>query len=1020
IAQGINPSAKGMAFGASLDAFTSSNDYSEMALAASRGMLVSNHSYGPIAGFNFGDFGAGQGWYWFGNTEVSTTEDASFGRYGFDERIADDIAYQAPYYLPVWAAGNDRNDTGPATGVPHFVFGENGWESSTETRQPDGGEDGYDAMPGEGLAKNILSVGAINGIDAGYSNPNQVVIATFSAFGPTDDGRIKPDVVGHGVDVFSAGGASTTSYGSSSGTSFSAPNVSGSLFLLQEHYQNLRGDFMRAATLRALAIHTAFEAGTTEGPDYRFGWGLLNTAGAADVITANGTEDHILENTLLNGETFNLDISTTEGQPLTLTLAWTDLPGEPFNSENLPDFLNNPKLMLIHDLDVRISGGGQTYEPYILDPSNPANPANRGDNFRDNVEKIYVANPGTGTLTVSLSHKGTLSAPQAFSMIISGATLPGDLPPVVANPIANVVVNQGSENTLINIANVFDDPDNDNNAIVKTIIANTNPNLVTPTLQGNNLTLAYNPTRAGIAYITIRATSNGKTTQEEFEVNVIADPVSLLYDQSSDAIGAINTGLPSMQLTNFDNDEIRIADDFEVPSGQIWEVKRVNVEGFNNAQTPMPNVRILLFADDAGKPGPELYDSGTINPLTSPTDYNFEIALPTPQLLNPGVYWVCVMAVDDFLSASSNGGVTDGWFWLLGQNPLQGSEPKIIEVINEPEEGEEFVEVWTDITDVFDGLGTSALNMLFTVSGDITYTAPTALPADQITPVSFRANWLAIPEADEYRLDVSEDNFATFLVEDAVLGGEASSFTVSGLESGQDYQYRLRFLSAEGISDYSNTIEVTTCVEPDQAASNITFNNDPVNAMRIFWTPGNGDGRLVLVKAGTAFSPADLPVDGVTYTANATFGNGSQIGASSVVFAGNNLSSLLIFNLQDGVNYFVAVIEYGCDIPYYNTLAFANASNVVTSLGEDLTINSLEIFPNPAEEQLRVRMVYPGNQVLQFQLLDPLGRAVQQLSTQARQGKVDVRLQTGQLPKGLYYLSISDGDDRIVRKVVLK
>jgi hypothetical protein len=39
--------------------------------------------------------------------------------------------------------------------------------------------------------------------------------------------------------------------------------------------------FMRAATLKALAIHTADEAGSADGPDYEFGWGLLNTKSAA-------------------------------------------------------------------------------------------------------------------------------------------------------------------------------------------------------------------------------------------------------------------------------------------------------------------------------------------------------------------------------------------------------------------------------------------------------------------------------------------------------------------------------------------------------------------------------------------------------------------------------------------------------------------------------------------------------------------------------------------------------------------
>ncbi len=47
----------------------------------------------------------------------------------------------------------------------------------------------------------------------------------------------------------------------------SAPSVAGSLILLQQHYEDLHGtgNYMKAATLKALVIHTADEAGTYPG-----------------------------------------------------------------------------------------------------------------------------------------------------------------------------------------------------------------------------------------------------------------------------------------------------------------------------------------------------------------------------------------------------------------------------------------------------------------------------------------------------------------------------------------------------------------------------------------------------------------------------------------------------------------------------------------------------------------------------------------------------------------------------------
>jgi subtilisin family serine protease len=122
--------------------------------------------------------------------------------------------------------------------------------------------DSYDILPTTSTAKNILTVGAVNALDAAPTKSSDIKISDFSSWGPTDDGRIKPDIVGVGVNVFSTSTGSTTSYATLSGTSMSSPQVAGSLFLLQELYAKQNdGQFMRSATLRGLAIHTAEDAG---------------------------------------------------------------------------------------------------------------------------------------------------------------------------------------------------------------------------------------------------------------------------------------------------------------------------------------------------------------------------------------------------------------------------------------------------------------------------------------------------------------------------------------------------------------------------------------------------------------------------------------------------------------------------------------------------------------------------------------------------------------------------------------
>lgn len=411
---GINPLARGMSYGVQqLKAYDFNNDLSEM-FAAGSGLLVSNHSYSTVSGWNYND--KESRWEFSGRS--GENEDYKFGYYDNDAQIWDSIAYNAPNYLIVKAAGNNRNQNGPAVGANYWRYNSSGQMTNAGAR-PAGISDnnGYDIIPTYGTAKNILTVGAVQPLANGYSQPSDVVISSFSSWGPTDDGRIKPDVVADGVNVLSAIATSDNSYGNLSGTSMASPAVAGSAFLLQEYYSQLHNDFMRSATLKGLIIHTAEEAGPA-GPDYQFGWGLMNTGKAAAVIKANNGNGHFIEqNILTNGGTYTKNIISTGTGPLVVTICWTDPKGTVDNA----NVMNNPALKLVNDLDMRITGNSNTYAPWVLNPAAPSSAATKGDNFRDNVEKIEIPNTvANTTYTITITHKGTLArGSQAYSLIIS-------------------------------------------------------------------------------------------------------------------------------------------------------------------------------------------------------------------------------------------------------------------------------------------------------------------------------------------------------------------------------------------------------------------------------------------------------------------------------------------------------------------------------------------------------------------------------------------------------------------------
>lgn len=418
-ASAINPNVRGMAYMANLAAYDWNSDEAEMAQAAAGGMLVSNHSYGLISGWAFGDFGGfgSNAWYWFG--DAADTIDAGYGRYSDQSSRWDSIANLAPSYLIVKAAGNDRGYGPPANVDTHRVWNGSAWAISTTRRQRAGGSTGYDCISHAGVAKNVLTVGAVEGITGGWLQPSQVVGSSFHGWGPTDDGRVKPDIVAKGVGVISASSTGNAAYVSKSGTSMASPTVSGSLILLQQHYRSLNQNVpMRSALLKALVIHTADEAGTSEGPDYKFGWGLMNTAKATQVIS-NQQQNQMVTGVLMQGAVRTYTVYTDGTQPLKATIAWND----PARTAT-PYVLNGSTKALVNDLDIRIvrqSDSVATLPWTLAGMSNPGAGATRADNDRDNVEQVLLNNPAPGFYEVRVSHKGSLTGnQQTFGLVISG------------------------------------------------------------------------------------------------------------------------------------------------------------------------------------------------------------------------------------------------------------------------------------------------------------------------------------------------------------------------------------------------------------------------------------------------------------------------------------------------------------------------------------------------------------------------------------------------------------------------
>ena len=127
-----------------------------------------------------------------------------------------------------------------------------------------------------GVAKNALTVG--NVLD---NTANQVgELAANSSFGPTGDGRIKPNLVATGRTVTSADAGTTNQYTGMSGCSMATPHVSGIAATLMEHYPEFRNrpQLLRAHLMASTVLHRdeVLPANNNSGGRNDFGLGRLS------------------------------------------------------------------------------------------------------------------------------------------------------------------------------------------------------------------------------------------------------------------------------------------------------------------------------------------------------------------------------------------------------------------------------------------------------------------------------------------------------------------------------------------------------------------------------------------------------------------------------------------------------------------------------------------------------------------------------------------------------------------------
>nr|WP_294905369.1 S8 family serine peptidase [uncultured Lacibacter sp.] len=241
------------------------------------------------------------------------------------------------------------------------------------------------------VGKNVLDVADYHvGTD---------VLNLSSSKGPVKDGRLKPEITASGVNVIST--STNNNYVGGYGTSFSSPFVAGVWALLTERYKQLHTNTLpKSALLKAVLCNSADDRGN-KGPDYGYGFGLVNSRRAVEAIEQSRYYGGTISTAGTSSQVINVPAGT---QQVKIMLYWHDKPASPLATT-----------ALVNDLDLSVTDGATSYLPWILNPA-PAsvnNLAVRGVDHINNIEQVTIDNPGA-SVTINVNGFNVPDGPQEY------------------------------------------------------------------------------------------------------------------------------------------------------------------------------------------------------------------------------------------------------------------------------------------------------------------------------------------------------------------------------------------------------------------------------------------------------------------------------------------------------------------------------------------------------------------------------------------------------------------------------
>jgi len=482
-------------------------------------------------------------------------------------------------------------------------------------------------------AKNSLTVGMHQSRYG--SAPNTIM--SGSSRGPTDDDRIKPDILAPGGYVRSCKSQEATDdsgstwdnqyYMEYTGTSMATPNAAGAAALVREYLTEVAGRASpQGALMKAVLVLGAQDIGTRDIPNNNEGWGRINLQNSIAPSGGRGiwVDDR---STLSNSGTsleYNINV-TSPGSPFKVALAWSDHMGSRFSSKQL-----------VNDLNLEVEApDGTTYLGNVFQNGRSVTGGSSDDT--NNVEVILVDNAQTGLWKITVSdvqHGGPRS--QMFAIAASGVGINDLRPDVVPTPgsliTSNPIPNVNEEVQLsYEIRNIGNTVANDFDVELKIDgVSIDSYELSLGTGAKTVLTWDWTPDSSGVKEISIHADSNDVLEETDELNNVYYDTIQVTTPGIN-----LNSGKSIFEWTDSSS------------NSAIWSVNLTNT-AFISTNTTIENTLPIQRSTLLSKQWPVSFSTTSHNLQGQETAEVFvSVSIPSSEFPpEPGYYDVDIIGKD--------------------------------------------------------------------------------------------------------------------------------------------------------------------------------------------------------------------------------------------------------------------------------------------------------------------------------------------------------------------------------------